>query len=67
MKKLGEGNEWDSRQTVEVAITVLSAVASSEFKSDEVEIGYLNTTSGAFRKLTEQEIDNVLTDLADKS
>ena len=67
LKKLGEGNDWDSRQTVEVAIQVLSAVVSSEFKSNEVEVGYLNTTSGAFRKLTENEIDNILTDLADKS
>ena len=46
---------------------MLSSVTASEFKSNEVEIGYMNTTSGAFRKLTEQEIDNVLTDLADKS
>ena len=33
----------------------------------EVEVGYINKESGVFRKLTENEIDNVLTDLADKN
>ena len=66
-KKLGNGNDWDARQTVEVAIETLQAVTSSDFKSNEVEIGYINNQEGVFRKLTEQEIDTVLTDLADKN
>ena len=67
LKKLKPNEQWDSRQTVEVAITVLQAVTSSDFKSNEVEVGYINKESGVFRKLTENEIDNVLTDLADKN
>ena len=58
--------DWDSRQTVETAITVLQAVTSSDFKADEVEIGYCTVENPRFRKLTTQEIENVLNDLADK-
>ena len=58
--------DWDSRQTVETAITVLQAVTSSDFKADEVEIGYCTVENPRFRKLTAQEIENVLNDLADK-
>ena len=36
------GGDWDSRQTVETALTVLQAVTSSDFKANEVEIGYCN-------------------------
>ena len=32
-----------SQQTVEAAIMVLQAVTSSDFKADEVEIGFANT------------------------
>lgn len=58
--------DWDNRQTVETALTVLQAVTSSDFKANEVEIGYCNLDAPRFRKLTEQEIENVLNDLADK-
>ena len=63
--KKNSGN-WDNRQTVETAITVLQAVTSSDFKSNEIEIGYCNVENPRFRKLTESEIENVLNDLADK-
>ena len=46
------GGDWDSRQTVETAITVLQAVTSSDFKADEVEIGYCTVENPRFRKLT---------------
>ena len=58
--------DWDNRQTVETAITVLQSVVSSDFKADEVEIGYCNVENPRFRKLTFTEIENVLNDLADK-
>jgi 20S proteasome subunit alpha 1 len=58
--------DWDNRQTVETALTVLQAVTSSDFKADEVEIGYCNVENPRFRKLAENEIENVLNDLADK-
>ena len=55
-----------SQQTVEAAIMTLQAVTSSDFKADEVEIGFANTEKPRFRKLTTQEIENCLTILADK-
>ena len=59
--------DWNSQQTVEVAIQVLQAVTSSDFKSDECEIGFANVENPRFRKLSTQEIDNVLNILADKN
>ena len=44
----------------------LQAVTSSDFKADEVEIGFANAEKPRFRKLTVQEIENCLTILADK-
>ena len=58
--------DWDSRQTVETAMTVLQAVTSSDFKANEVEIGYCTVDQPRFRKLNETEIENILNDLADK-
>ena len=46
---------------------MLQHVTASDFKSNEVEVGYVNMSDRVFRKLGEQEIDNVLTDLADKN
>jgi 20S proteasome subunit alpha 1 len=63
--KKNEGN-WDTRQTVETAIQVLQTVVSSDFKSNEIEIGISTASNPQFRKLTEQEIEGFLNDLADK-
>ena len=59
--------EWNSRETVEVAIQVLQAVVSSDFKASEIEIGYANVEQPKFRRLSEQEIENVLNDIADRN
>ena len=58
--------QWDNRQSVETAITVLQATTSSDFKANEIEVGYCNVENPRFRKLTEAEVENVLNDLADK-
>lgn len=63
--KKKEGN-WDKKETVETAIQVLQTVISSDFKANEIEIGISSTDDVRFRKLTEQEIENYLNDLADK-
>ena len=63
--KKNEG-DWDNRATVETAISVLQSVTSSDFKANEIEVGYCNVEQPRFRKLTESEIENVLNDLADK-
>ena len=42
-------------------------MTSSDFKSNEIEIGYCNVENPRFRKLTETEIENFSNDLADKN
>lgn len=59
--------EWDNQQSVEVAIQVLQAVTSSDFKADEIEIGYANVENFRFRKLEHAEIENLLNIIAEKS
>ena len=58
--------KWSSKETVEVAIQVLQTVISSDFKANEIEIGIATADNPRFRKLTEQEIDVFLNELADK-
>ena len=65
--KKGGAEEWDTRKTVEVAIEVLQAVTSSDFKADEIEVAFANNENPLFRKLTEGEVENVLNDLADRA
>ncbi|CDW87101.1 proteasome subunit alpha type-6 [Stylonychia lemnae] len=60
-----EGN-WDRKETIETAIQVLQTVISSDFKANEIEIGVASVGDVRFKKLTEQEIENHLNDLADK-
>ena len=63
--KKKEGN-WDRKETIETAISVLQTVISSDFKANEIEIGVAHVGDPRFRKLTEAEIENFLNDLADK-
>jgi 20S proteasome subunit alpha 1 len=44
----------------------LQTVVSSDFKSSEIEVGISTLAHPQFRKLTEQEIEGFLNDLADK-
>ena len=63
--KKNEGN-WDKKETIETAIQVLQTVISADFKANEIEIGIASHDDVRFRKLTEQEIESYLNDLADK-
>lgn len=45
----------------------MQAVTSSDFKSNEIEIGYSTIEKPKFKKLQESEIDTLLNDLADKN
>ena len=56
---------WNSKESVECAIKVLSAVISSDFKANEIEIGVATVDNPHFRKLSEQEIEGVLNDMQD--
>ena len=50
--KKNEGR-WNSRETVEVAIQTLQQVISSDFKANEIEVGFATTAQPRFRKMTE--------------
>ena len=63
--KKKDGN-WDRKETIETAIQVLQTVISADFKANEIEIGVASTDDVRFKKLTEQEIETFLNDLADK-
>lgn len=63
--KKKEGN-WDRKETIETAIQVLQTVISSDFKANEIEVAVASADDVRFRKLTEQEIEGFLNDLADK-
>lgn len=45
----------------------MQAVTSSDFKADEIEIGYSNMENPKFRKLKESEIEALLNELADRN
>lgn len=57
--------QWNQEETVQTAIRVLQAVISSDFKADEIEVGFASVDKPRFRKLTEQEVDKVLNEMAD--
>jgi len=45
---------------------VLQTVISTDFKANDIEIGIATAQNPRFRKLTEQEIEAYLNELADK-
>jgi len=44
---------------------VLQAVISTDFKADEIEVGFASVEKPRFRKLAESEIETVLNEMAD--
>jgi len=60
--KKNEGN-WNSKEAKEVAIKVLQAVCSTDFKASDIEVGFATVAQPYFRKLTELEIEAVLADM----
>ena len=57
--------QWNSEETVQTAIRVLQAVISSDFKADEIEVGFASNDNPRFRKLSVEEVDKVLNTMAD--
>lgn len=64
-KKKSDG--WSTEEAIETAIMCLQNVISTDFKSNEIEIGIATTDNIFFRKLTEEEIDAHLNTIADKN
>lgn len=57
--------QWNTKQAIETAVKTLSTVVSSDFRANEIEVGIATVGQPLFRKLTEQEIDTVLNEMAD--
>jgi 20S proteasome subunit alpha 1 len=63
--KKNEG-QWNQKEAISTAISTLQTVISSDFKSNEIEVGIATQSHQKFRKLTELEIEAYLNELADK-
>lgn len=62
-KKKPEG--WTTDEAVQTAIMCLQNVISTDFKSNEIEIGIATSENIFFRTLTEEEIEKHLNSIAD--
>jgi 20S proteasome subunit alpha 1 len=65
-KKLKGKPELSYKDTVQLAITTLQTVASAEFKSDEIEVTVVRSEDRRFRKLSNEEVDTFLTQIAER-
>lgn len=65
-KKLKNKQELSYEATVQLAITTLQTVASAEFKSDEIEVAVVTKDNRRFRKLSNEEVDVFLTQIAER-
>ncbi|RUP50509.1 nucleophile aminohydrolase [Jimgerdemannia flammicorona] len=65
-KKLKKEPQLDEEETVELAITTLSSILAADFKSSEIEVGLVSSTSPKFRTLSEAEIEEHLQKIVEK-
>ena len=57
--------QWSSKESIETAIKTLSQIVSSDFKANEIEVGVATVGRPHFRKLKENEIEDILNEMAD--
>ena len=48
------------------AIRTLQTVISADFKASEIEVGFASVANPRFRKLPDNEVDDILTQMADQ-
>ena len=65
-KKLKKKPSFDNKETVETAISCLMSVLSVDFKPSEIEVAKVSVEDGRFHVLTEAEIDEHLTSIAER-
>eukprot|EP01120_Amphizonella_sp_Union-15-10_P014181 TRINITY_DN6794_c0_g1_i3.p1 TRINITY_DN6794_c0_g1~~TRINITY_DN6794_c0_g1_i3.p1 ORF type:complete len:247 (-),score=51.68 TRINITY_DN6794_c0_g1_i3:32-772(-) len=65
-KKFKSEPELDLTQTIRTAIGTLQGVLSADFKSSSLEVGIVSVENPKFRTLTEKEIDEHLTAIAEQ-
>ena len=65
-KKIKKKPQWNTDKTIQEAIATLSSVVSMDFKPNEIEVGVVSTANPIFRVLSEAEIEQHLTALAEQ-
>ncbi|KFM81155.1 Proteasome subunit alpha type-6, partial [Stegodyphus mimosarum] len=65
-KKFKKKLVYEHDEAIQLAISALSTVLSADFKPSEIEVGVVSKDRPRFRKLTESEIEQHLTAIAEK-
>lgn len=65
-KKVGEFSSLDTNGTIEMAMTAMQYVLSTDFKSTEIEVGIISSDE-KFRILSDEEIEARLTSISENS
>merc|ERR1712168_828360 len=65
-KKMKKKQQYSYKEAVEMAIGSLSSILSVDFKPSEIEIAVVTTENPTFKVLSEVEIDEHLTSLAER-
>jgi len=65
-KKLKKKEDYNHDETIQVAINCLSTILSADFKPSEIEVAVVSKDNAKFKILTEAEIDQHLTAIAEK-
>jgi len=65
-KKLKKKQVFNHKETVETAISCLMSILSVDFKPSEIEVAIITKDKPTFRVLTEEEIDEHLTSIAER-
>ncbi|TPP63919.1 Proteasome endopeptidase complex [Fasciola gigantica] len=65
-KEMRKRDKYNLEESIEIAVRCLSHIHSMEFKASELEIGIVSKDDPVFRKLTVEEVDDLLTAMAEK-
>lgn len=57
--------QWNEKETLITAIKTLSNVVSSDFKASDIEVGFSSVANPHFRKLSEQQVEQLLNEMND--
>lgn len=65
-KKLKDGCTTNLKDTIELAILTLQNVLATEFKPTDIEVGFVDGKGSKFTTLSEEKIDEHLTNIAER-
>ncbi|XP_050036567.1 proteasome subunit alpha type-6-like [Dermacentor andersoni] len=65
-KKFKKRQDYNSNETIQLALSALSSVLSADLKPSEVEVGVVSKEQPNFHVLTEQEVDAHLVAIAER-